>query len=98
MFEEFIIAIFGENYIIQDIVIACVGILFGVILLPQLIDVIKKGKILNTTTAGLTSLGLFVLVITFISMEFWIAVIADIFTCSMWLLIFFFSVKNKRRS
>ena len=82
----------------QDIVIASVSVLFGFILIPQLIDVWKKGVALNIYTALLTSFGLFVLCYTFFTMELWISVIAEFFSGAIWFLLFVFSFKNKRKN
>ncbi|UCH72154.1 MAG: hypothetical protein JSW62_00990 [Thermoplasmatales archaeon] len=81
----------------QDYVIAIVSILFGFILLPQLKDTWNGRTILNIYTAGLTTIGLFVLASTFFTMEFWISFIADTFSGIVWLLLFVFSLRNKRR-
>ena len=79
----------------QDLVIAVVGILFGFILLPQLKDVWKGGS-LNLYTAGLTTIGLYILAATFVTMGFWISVIADLFSGTIWLLLFILSVSHKK--
>ena len=77
----------------QDYVIAVVSLLFGVILFPQLRDV-WNGQSLNITTSALTTVGLYVLVFTFATMEYWVSMIADIFSGSVWLLIFILSWRN----
>ena len=80
----------------QDTVIAIVGFLFGIMLFPQLRDVLK-GSYLNVYTAGLTTAGIFTLAITFATLNLWISVTADIFTGTVWLIIFLLSVKNLRK-
>lgn len=80
----------------QDLVIAIIGLLFGFILLPQLHDVIKKKIVLNLYTAALTTIGLYIMTATFFTMGFWITFIADFFTATVWLLLFIFSLMNKR--
>ena len=80
----------------QDIVIALVGLSFGFMLLPQVRDGIH-GKSVNMYTAGLTTIGLYILAITFFTLDMWITVIAEIFSGTVWLLLFLFSVINKRK-
>ena len=81
----------------QDIVIALVGLSFGLMLFPQLRDVIN-GKSVNIYTAGLTTAGLYVLALTFFTLDMWITVIAETFAGTVWFLLFFFSVINKRKT
>ena len=81
----------------QDLVIAVIGLLFGFILLPQLFDVIKKKTVLNLYTAALTTIGLYIMTATFFTMGFWITVIADFFTATVWLLLFIFSFLNRKK-
>ena len=81
----------------QDIVIALVGVSFGFMLLPQLRDAIH-GKSVNVYTAGLTTVGLYILAITFFTLDMWITVIAEIFSGTVWFLLFLFSAINKRKA
>ena len=81
----------------QDIVIALVGLSFGFMLLPQLKDVIH-GKTLNVLTAGLTTIGLYILAFTFYTLDLWITVFAELFSATVWLLLFIFSMKNNRKN
>ena len=80
----------------QDIVIAVVGLLFGFILLPLLRDV-WHGESINVYTAGLTTIGLYILAATFFTLELWISVIAEIFSGTIWFLLFVLSVMHKHR-
>jgi hypothetical protein len=80
----------------QDIVIAVISLLFGVMLFPQLRDVLKGG-VVNVYTAGLTAFGLYLLGITFVTLQMWTTVVAEIFSGTVWFLLFFFSVINKRK-
>jgi hypothetical protein len=80
----------------QDTVIALVGLSFGFMLFPQVRECIL-GKSVNVYTAGLTTVGLYILAITFFTLDMWITVIAEIFSGSVWLLLFLFSVINKRK-
>ena len=80
----------------QDIVIAIVGLLFGFILLPLLRDV-WRGESINVYTAGLTTIGLYIMAATFFTMRFWITFIAEVFSGTIWLLLFVLSIKHKNR-
>ena len=80
----------------QDIVIAVVGFLFGFILLPLLRDV-WRGDSTNIYTAGLTTIGLYVLAATFFTMRYWLSFTADLFSGTIWLLLFIFSILHKKR-
>jgi hypothetical protein len=81
----------------QDIIIALVGLSFGFMLVPQLRDVIH-GKSMNVYTAGLTTVGLYILAATFYTLNLWITVFAEIFSGTIWFLLFLFSVRNKRKT
>jgi hypothetical protein len=80
----------------QDTVIAIVSILFGFILIPQLKDVWSGKTVLNGFTAALTTVGLFILVVTFFTLDLYISVVAETFSGVIWLLLFILSVKNKK--
>ena len=82
----------------QDYVIAIVSLLFGVILLPQLIDTWRGKTILNLYTASLTTVGLFILAGTFFTMSYWTSFIADVISGVIWFLLFVLSLKNKRKT
>ena len=81
----------------QDFLIALVGLSFGLMLFPQLRDVIN-GKSVNIYTAGLTTIGLYILALTFFTLEMWVTVIAETFAGTVWFLLFFFSIINKRKN
>ena len=98
MVQDILISIFGEGYSWQDIVIATVSLMFGAILLPQLIDVCHGKTTLNLYTASLTTIGLFILTITFFTMQFWASFIADFISGIIWLLLFVFSVRNIKKN
>jgi hypothetical protein len=97
MTADILSSLLGDSYVWQDIVIAIVSILFGFILLPQFKDLLRGKVYINLYTAGLTTAGLFILAATFLTMEFWISFVADIFSGTVWLLLFLFSVRNKRK-
>ena len=90
-------SLLGGSYVWQDVIIAVVSILFGFILIPQFKDLLSGKIYINLYTAGLTTIGLYILALTFLTMQFWISFISDIFSGTMWLLLFFFSVRNYRK-
>jgi len=79
----------------QDVVIAVVGILFGFILLPLLRDV-WNGESINIFTAGLTTVGLYIIAVAFFTLQLWVSVIAEIFSGTIWLLLFILSIKHRK--
>ena len=81
----------------QDYVIAIVSVLFGFILLPQLKDCWHGKTILNIYTAGLTTIGLYVLGITFFTLNMLVSFVAEFFSGTIWFLLFVLSVINKRK-
>jgi len=81
----------------QDYVIAIVSVLFGFILLPQLKDCWKGKTTLNMFTAALTTVGLYVLGITFFTLEMWVSFGAEFFSGTVWLLLFVLSARNKKK-
>jgi uncharacterized protein with PQ loop repeat len=97
MIGDILTTLFGDSYAWQDIVIAVVSILFGFILIPQLRDVWRGKSTLNLFTASLTTIGLYILAATFYTMQFWISFTAEIFSGTIWLLLFALSFKNKRK-
>ena len=82
----------------QDYVIAIVSVLFGFILIPQLKDVWHGKTILNIYTAGLTTIGLYILGITFFTMQMWVSFGAEFFSGTIWFLLFVFSLKNVKKN
>jgi len=78
----------------QDLVITSVNILFGVMLLPQLKDTIKKGHYMNLYSCGFTFIGLCICNITFATLELWLSAIP---ICTvMWGLLLYYSWRNKK--
>lgn len=82
----------------QDIIIATVGFGFGFMLIPQLLDSIKGIGFVNTTTSGLTIVGIIVFGITFATLDLWLSVASEVVGAIMWTAIFILGVKNKRAS
>jgi hypothetical protein len=82
----------------QDGVIAIVSLLFGFVMLPQFMDVWRGKTILNVYTAGFTTIGLFVMGATFITLDLWISVVSEAFSGVIWLLLFILSFRNKKKT
>ena len=80
----------------QDYVIAIVTVLFGFILIPQLKDVWRKGEILNLYTASLTTIGLFIMGVTFFTLHMWVSMAAEFFSGIVWCLLFVLSMRNRK--
>jgi len=97
MIGDILSSFFGKGYAWQDIVIAVISILFGFILIPQLRDVWNGKSTLNLFTASLTTIGLYILAVTFFTMQFWISFTAELFSGTIWLLLFALSYKNKKK-
>jgi hypothetical protein len=81
----------------QDYIIAFVSVLFGFILLPQLKDTWRGKTILNLYTASLTTIGLYILGITFYTLHMWVSFGAEFFSGTVWFLLFLFSCRNKKK-
>lgn len=72
----------------QDYVIGAMTIMFGIALVPQVIQgfVQRKGVILIST--GLpTFLGLYVLALTFATLELYFSMVMNLVTGTLWLLL-----------
>ena len=94
--QEILITLFSFDRW-QDIVIAIVGLMFGFILFPQLKDVWNGKTILNLYSAGLTTVGLFILALTFLTMNLYLSFIADFFSAGVWFMLFILSFKNIKK-
>ena len=82
----------------QDYVIAIVSLLFGLILLPQLRDIWIGKTSLNLYTTSLTTIGLFILAGTFLTIDYWTSFTADVLSGVIWFFLFLFSFRNTRKS
>ena len=80
----------------QDYAITIIVYMFVAVTIPQLIDVIKRRTSLNLFTAGATSLGNYGLVCVFYTLDLWLSVTSALLIASLWLLLFLFSMRNKK--
>ena len=70
----------------QDKVISIVGLLFGFMLIPLIIDS-YYGHTVNIITSFLTMSGLFILAYCFFTLRLKLSFIAELFAGSMWLIL-----------
>ena len=80
----------------QDYAITIIVYMFVIVTIPQLIDVVKRRSSLNLFTAGATSLGNYGLAYVFFTLDLWLSVTSAILIASLWLLLFLFSMRNKK--
>ncbi len=98
MFLNILTNIFGEDFIWQDIVVAVVSLMFGLILIPQLIEVYRGKTTLNLFSASVTTIGLYVLAITFLTIDLWLSFLSDVIAGTVWFLLFIFSYRNLKEN
>ncbi|GAG75896.1 unnamed protein product [marine sediment metagenome] len=80
----------------QDYAITIIVYMFVAVTIPQLIDVIKRRTSLNLFTAGATSIGNYGLAYVFYTLDLWLSVTSALLIASLWLLLFLFSMRNKK--
>ena len=81
----------------QDYAITIIVYMFVAVTIPQLNDVIKRRTSLNLFTAGATSLGNYGLAYVFYTLDLWLSVTSALLIASLWLLLFLFSMRNKKK-
>lgn len=74
----------------QDIVLTLVGALFGVLLLPQVRDVLAGTK-MNRWSTSLTSVGLLITAGVYVTLGLWIATATTAFTALVWAILYWYS-------
>jgi CHASE2 domain-containing sensor protein len=80
----------------QDLAITTIAFLAGMMLIPQLLDIVNRGAVVNFFTASLTSIILFILSYVFATLGLWFSVIAQSFVATAWLLLAYYSLRNVR--
>jgi hypothetical protein len=80
----------------QDYAVTIIVYIFVIVTIPQLIDVIKGKTSLNLLTAGATAFGNYCLGFIFLTLNLWLSVSSAFFIATLWLLIFIFSIRNKK--
>lgn len=81
----------------QDYAVTIIVYIFVFVTIPQLIEVIKGKTSLNLLTAGATALGNYCLGLIFLTLNLWLSVSSACIIATIWLLIFIFSIKNKKK-
>jgi len=73
----------------QDIVIAILTILFGYALIPQIYYGFKHKKATVTfQTSLITGIGLYIMGLTFFTLQLYFTTIMDIITGTLWMILF----------
>ena len=80
----------------QDYAITIIVYIFVLVTIPQLNDVIKGRTSLNLFTSGATSLGNYGLAYVIFTLELWLSITSSFLIASLWLLLFLFSIRNKK--
>lgn len=75
----------------QDKVIMVIGFLFGFMLVPMIIDSLH-GQTVNVFSSFLTACGLYILAICFWTLKLRLSFIANMFSGTMWLILFVIGV------
>ena len=81
----------------QDYAIAVIVYMFVAVTIPQVMDVVRGRASLNLLTAGPTFLGNYGLAYIFFTLGLILSVISAFLIATLWLLLFIFSWRNKRR-
>jgi len=81
----------------QDLALSFIGIMFTIMLIPQLKDIISKNVSLNYTTCAVTGIGCIIISYIDITLNLHIAAVISIITGIIWLLLLIFSIKNDGR-
>lgn len=79
----------------QDYIISIVGFSFGIMLIPMVRDSLV-GRTVNIYSAGLTTLGLYVISCCFFTLDLWISTISNLFSGSVWFILFILAYKQQR--
>jgi len=84
----------GEKEIMkswQDKVIMVVGFLFGFMLIPMILDSLH-GQTVNIISSFLTMIGLYIMAICFWTLKLRLSFVANIFSGTMWAILFVLGV------
>ena len=81
----------------QDYAITAIVYIFVIVTIPQVIDVVKGRTSLNLLTAGPTSFGNYGLAYVFFTLGLWLSVISAILIATLCLILFIFSIRNRKR-
>jgi hypothetical protein len=87
-----------DTMVWQDYAITIIVYIFLVVTLPQLIDVIKGKTTLNLFTCCATALGNYGMSYVFFTLDLWLSATSAFLGGSIWLLMFLFSIRNRKMS
>lgn len=76
----------------QDIVMSIVGVIFAVVMIPQLIDCYKKRCKMNSISCGITIAGLVVMAVCMFTLDAFYTALMEMVTAGVWGLCWYFSV------
>ena len=82
----------------QDIIISGVCFAFGFMLIPQVRDSFRGTSFVNVYTSFFTIIGLALLAIAFASLGMWLATVSEIIAVFMWIALFSFSLKGRKKN
>jgi hypothetical protein len=78
----------------QDAAILCLNLAFGVLLIPQILDLHKKGTSMNISSGTATLAALGILWAIYATLGLWLAVCGDGIDIAAWGLLVGISIKN----
>jgi hypothetical protein len=82
----------------QDIVIAICALLFGYALIPQVVQGFRKKKgVMTLQTAVITTAGLYILAVCFLTLEMYFSMAMNFLTGTLWLLLLIQRAIYKKR-
>lgn len=79
----------------QDFVLSGIGIVFTIILIPQLIDSIKDIDHINKLTSSITGMGCFLICAVDITLGLYFAAAVSMITGIVWLTFFVLAIRSK---
>lgn len=80
----------------QDLALSAIGIIFTLMLIPQLLDSVRGKAILNYWTCLITGIGCLVMGCVYLTLELPISAVVSFTTGTMWLAILYYSEKNRK--
>lgn len=80
----------------QDLALSFIGLLFTLMLIPQVKDGIYGKAILNFWTCFITGIGCFGIGIVDVTLTLYYAAIVSLSTGIMWMLLLYYSEKNRK--
>jgi len=82
----------------QDVTILGIGLIFGFLLIPQIIDLHRNKTALNIVSCVATTSALAVLGFVYATLGLWLAVIGEAITTIAWLILTALSIRNNLKT